>query len=85
MGVEAAVGETPRLTGEFIGETHMVLELTQTHRPGISTRRAGPMCLWVVGEVTENWQKAQQVALLLLRPLPHIQSHNAATWVALPW
>ena len=31
---EAAVGETPSLTGEFIGETLWVLEHTQTHLPG---------------------------------------------------
>ena len=30
VGVEAA-GETPSLTGEVIGETHRVLEHTQTH------------------------------------------------------
>ena len=32
MGV-ALVGETPSLTGEFVGETHRVLECTQTHPP----------------------------------------------------
>ena len=31
VGVEAAAGETPSLTGEFAGETHRVLECTQTH------------------------------------------------------
>ena len=36
----AVVGETPSLTGEFIGETHRVLEHTQTTHLGISTRRA---------------------------------------------
>ena len=30
MGVEAAAGETPRLTGVFVGETHRVLKHTQT-------------------------------------------------------
>ena len=29
MGVEEAAGETPSLTGEFVGETHRVLERTQ--------------------------------------------------------
>ena len=33
VGVEAA-GETPRLTGEFVGKTHRVLEHTQTYPPG---------------------------------------------------
>ena len=44
--VEAA-GETPSLTGESVGETHRVLEHTQTHpptHPGISTRRADFAC-----------------------------------------
>ena len=33
VGVEAAVGETPSLTGEFVGETHRVLECAQAHPP----------------------------------------------------
>ena len=28
------MGETPSLIGEFVGETHRVLECTQTHPPG---------------------------------------------------
>ena len=31
VGVEAAAGETPSLTGEFIGETHRGLERAQAH------------------------------------------------------
>ena len=38
VGVEVAAGETPSLTGEFVGETHRVLECTHTHPPGISTQ-----------------------------------------------
>ena len=38
VGVVAA-GETPRLTGEFIGETHRVLEHTQARPP---TRKSAP-------------------------------------------
>ena len=34
------VEETLRLTGELFGETHRVLECTQTHPPEISTRMA---------------------------------------------
>ena len=41
--------------------------------------------MWVVGEVTENQQRAEPVALFPLRPLPHIQPYNAAMWVAPPW
>ena len=84
MGVEAAVGETPSLTGEFAGKTLRVLEHTQTHPPG-NQHQKGPICLWVAEEVTESWLKAQQAALFPLGFLPHIQRQNAATWVALPW
>ena len=83
VGVEAAVGETPSLTGEFIGETHRVLECTQTHPPGYQHQK-GPIWLWIAGEVTENRQRVEQAALFPLRPLPHIQHHNAATWVSHP-
>ena len=83
MGLEAAVGETPRLTGEFAGETHRVLECTQTHLPG-NQHQKGPLCLWVAGEVTEDQQRAEQEALFPLGPLPHIQHHNAALLGALP-
>ena len=33
MGVEAAAGETPSLTGEVVGETHRGLEHAQAHPP----------------------------------------------------
>ena len=48
VGVEVA-GETPSLTGEFIGKTHRVLEGTQNHPPGNQYQK-GPICLWVVGK-----------------------------------
>ena len=54
VGVEAAQ-ETPSLTGEFVGETQRVLERTQTHPPGNQNQK-GPICLWVVEEVTESHQ-----------------------------
>ena len=78
MGVEAA-GETPSLTGEFSGETHRVLECKKKtpHLPR-NQHQKGPICLWVAGEVTEIQQRAEQAPLLPLRPLPHIQHHNAA-------
>ena len=84
MGVEAALGETPSLTGEFAGETHRVLEHTQTHPLGNQNQK-GPICLWVVGEMTENLQRAEQATLFPFRLLPHIQCHNAVMWVAPPW
>ena len=39
--------------------------------------------MWVAQEMIECRQRAEQAALFPLRPLPHIQCHNAATWVAL--
>ena len=38
VGVEVAAGETPSLTGEFVGETHRVLEHIQTTHLGVSHR-----------------------------------------------
>ena len=61
----AVVGETPSLTGEFVGETHEVLECTQTHPPR-NKHQKGPICLWVAGEVTESQLRAEQVALFPL-------------------
>ena len=83
MGVEAA-GETPSLTGEFIGETYRGLECTQAHPPR-NQHQKGPICLWVMGEVIESLPRAKQVVMFPLRSLPHIQHHNAVTWVATPW
>ena len=71
VGVEAAVGETPSLTGECIGETHRVLEHTQAHPP-VNQHQKGPICLWVAGEVTESWLRAEQAALVPLGYSPHL-------------
>ena len=84
MGVEAAAGETPSLTGEFVGETHRILECKQTHPPR-NQQQKGPMSLWIVEEVTGNWQRVQQAALFPLGPLTHIQHHNTEMWAAPPW
>ena len=82
MGVEAA-GETPSLTGEFVGEIHRVFECTQAHRPRNQHQR-GPICLCVAEEVTESWPRTRQAALFPFTPLPHIQHHNTALWVPHP-
>ena len=84
MGVEAAAGETLSLTGEFLGETHRGLELTQTH-PLRNQHQKGPLCLWLAEGVTENPQRVEQAPLPPLRPLPHIQHHSAAMSIILPW
>ena len=80
VGVDMA-GETPSLTGEFAGETHGVLEHTQTYPPW-NQHQKGKNCLWVAEEVTESWQRDKQLALFPLQPLPHIQCHNTVMWVA---
>ena len=79
MGV-VAVGGTPSLTGQFVGETLRVLEGTQACTPG-NQHQKGLICLWAEEEVTESQLRAEQAALFPLRPLPY----NAATWVAMPW
>ena len=68
-------GETPSLTGEFIGETHRVLECTPNHPPR-NQQENGPIFLWVAEEVTESQPTAEQVALFLLRLLPNMQQHG---------
>ena len=75
----AAVRKTPSLTGVFIGETHRVLERTQTHPPTHPPRnqhQKGPICLWVSEEVTESLPRAEQAALFPLRPLPLLQCRS---------
>ena len=79
-----ALGETPSITGEFVGETHRVLECTQNYPPGNQNQK-GPIGLWVAWEVTESQPRARQVALFPLGPLPHILRHNTVKWVALAW
>ena len=49
-------GETPSLTGEFVGQTHRDLVHTQTHPP-VNQHQKGPICLWVEREVTESQQE----------------------------
>ena len=83
VGVEAVAGETPSLTGEFIGETHRGLERAQAH-PLRNQHQRSPVWLWVEEGVTEIWQRVEQVPLLPLGPSP---TYCAITqqWVALPW
>ena len=65
MGVEVASGETPSLTGEFVGETHRVLECTQAHPPG-NQHQKGPLCLWVAEGVTAIQWRVDWAPLLHL-------------------
>ena len=61
--------ETTNLTGEFVGETHRVLEGTQSHPPG-NQHQKDLICLWVVGEVTECWRKPSKWHCSLSDPSP---------------
>ena len=56
MGVEAAAGETPSLTGELAGGTHRVLERTQ-NPPTWESAPEGPNLIVGSGE-SENQQRA---------------------------
>ena len=67
-GVVAA-GETPSLAGGFTGETHRVLECTQTHPPRNQHQKV-PVCLWEVGEMTESCQEPSKQHCSLLDPSP---------------
>ena len=61
----AVVGKTPNLTGEFVGETHRVLECMHTYPPS-NKHQKGPICLWAVGEVIESCLRAEQAVLFSL-------------------
>ena len=69
MGVGAAVGETPSLTGEVVGETHRGLERAQAHPPTWEPAPEGPNLI-VGSRVTEIQQRVEQAPLLPLSPSP---------------
>ena len=69
VGVGAAAGETPSLTGEVVGETHRGLECAQAHPLGNQHQR-GPIGLWVLKGVIEILQTVEQAPLLALGPSP---------------
>ena len=73
-------GETRSLTGQFVVETHRVLEHAQNHPSG-NQHQKGPICLWVAEEGTESWLRAKPAASFPLRLLPHIQHNNKAARV----
>ena len=81
MGVEATVRDARSLTGEFLGETHRGLERAQAHPPG-NQHEKGPICLWVVGEVTERQLELSKHHYSLSDPAPPppppTRHHNAA-------
>ena len=76
-----AVGETPSFTGEFTGETHRVLECTQATSLG-NKHQEGPVCSWVLKEVTESRPRAKQAALFPLNP--HATYRATTQWRGLP-
>ena len=68
VGVEAVVGETPSFTGEFVGDPQGP-RVYQIHPPR-NQHQKGPIWLCIAGEVTENWQRAEQASLFLLDSSP---------------
>ena len=68
MGV-AAVGETPSLTGDFIGETHRVLVHRQTYLLR-NQHQKGSICLPVVGVMTSSQLRVESWHCSLLDPFP---------------
>ena len=83
MGI-SAVGETPSLTGEFVGESHRVLEMyTSPH-----TRESppeGPNLL--VGTGVSDWKPAESQTSRIVpswTPPPHT-APQCSEWVAPPW
>ena len=59
MEVEAAVGETPSLTGEFVAETQKVLEYTQ-NPPTQESAPEGPNL--IMGSGGGDWKLAESGA-----------------------
>ena len=82
MGVGAATGETPSLTGEVVGETHRGLERAQAH-PLRNQHQRGPIRLWVAEGVAETRWRVERAPLLPLGPSPTysvtVQRHCAAS------
>ena len=85
VGVEAAAGETPSLTGEWVGETHRGLEREQAHPPTRKSAPEGPSL--IVGSRGSDWNPAESGASSSApsQPLTHVQHHSAATSVTPPW
>ena len=86
--VVAPVEKTAALSEESIWGAHGILEHTQANplresAPG--QQLEGRQLLAGSGEVTESGVRGERLALFPLWPLSHIQSHNAAKWVAQPW
>ena len=76
------MGETPSLTGEFVGENQS--PTTYTKPPTWESAPEVPNLLVVEDRVTESQHRAEQAALFPLRPLPNIQCHNTVIWVSIP-
>ena len=52
-------------------------ETKQSYPPG-NQHQKGPICLWVMEDVTKGQLRTEQEGLFPLGRLPHIQHHNAA-------
>ena len=84
VGVEAAAGDTPSLTGEFVGETQGPRTYTNP-----STQEAAPEGPdLTVGSRGSDWKPAESRTSTNApyQPLPHrLQCHSAALSITLPW
>ena len=77
------MGETPSLTGKFVGEAHRILEHTQTDPSGNQHLKGhNPL----VGSEGSDVKQDEGRASLIVpsQTLPDRQHHNTAMWVALP-
>ena len=77
-------GETPSLTRESFGEAHGVLEHTQTHLHGNQHLKGHNL---LVGSKRSGikWGKSRENGIVPSWNPPHMQHHDTAKWVALPW
>ena len=84
VGVRAAAGETPSLTGEVVGETDPQGPRACTSPPTRESAPEGPNL--IVGSRGSDYKSVESRASTIAssQPLPHAQHHRAATSVTPP-
>ena len=60
-------------------------ELSVKEIANLSDAEFKTLVIRMLTEVIENQERAKQVTLIPLWPIPHTQHHKAAKWVATPW
>ena len=83
VGVEAAAGEIPSLTGEFVGDPQGPRAYTSP--PTRESALEGPTLL--VGSGGSDWKPEESRASTIApsQTLPHVQHHSPVTSVTPPW